>query len=229
MKPAPRVADAEAALECPHCGAPISLADTNVATDLALCRACGQSSPFSSLAQHAEMAAVDLASPPKGVRVGQNLLSGIELTYRRLSPVLFFLIPFTAFWSGLSLSMIYGPQFMKGKFDPSASLSGLPFLIGTVVLLAVIAFLLFGHWRIRIDRGECGVFCGVGPFGRRRRIPLGPGSRVSLEMSAFKVNNVPRRHVVVSTGGRGIKFGATLPGDVLLFMAAVLQKAVPAA
>jgi recombinational DNA repair protein (RecF pathway) len=31
--------------ECLHCGQPINLEDTNVATDVALCRACGQSIP----------------------------------------------------------------------------------------------------------------------------------------------------------------------------------------
>jgi hypothetical protein len=66
------------------------------------------------------------------VRVGQSLINGIEITYRRLSPVVLFLIPFTALWSGVSMWGIYGRQLVQGKFDPAHSLFGLPFLLGTM-------------------------------------------------------------------------------------------------
>lgn len=217
-----------ATYRCPHCGATIPASDTNVATDIALCRACGKTTPFSSIAECAELDAVDLASPPKGVRIERNLISGIEITYRKLSPVLLFLIPFAALWSGVSLSMIYGSQIVARKFDPTASLFGLPFLIGTIVLLSVIAFLLFGRWRIHVDRGECGIFTGVGAIGRRRRIPLAADSSVSLGMSSLRINNIPQRHVVISTHGKSLKFGATLPDPVRVFLAAVLKKAAQA-
>ena len=185
--------------------------------------------PFSSIAEQSELGAVDLSAPPKGVRVGGDLIGGIEITYRRFSPVLFFLIPFAALWSGVSLAGIYGSQLAKGKFDWEASLFGLPFLIGTIVLLTVIAFLLFGSRRINLGRGVCGVFIGIGPLGWRRTIPLVPGTTVRLEASSLRVNNVRQRDVVVTTGDQSIKFGATLPDEVRAFVAAVLQKAVPAA
>ncbi len=214
---------------CRHCGAAIDLADTNVATDIALCRACGQTMPFSSIAEESELTSVDLSSPPKGVRVASDLIRGIDITYRKFSPVLFFLIPFTALWSGISLAGIYGQQIGKGKFDPQLSLVGLPFLIGTVVLLSVIAFLLFGRRRITVGRGICEVFLGIGPIGWRRTIPLAPDTTVLLQASSVRVNNVRQRDVVVTTGGRSIKFGAMLPEEVRVFIAAVLHKAVPAA
>ena len=214
-----------ATCRCPHCGSDIAASDTNVATDIALCRTCGKSVPFSSIAEAAEIDAVDLASPPKGIRIERNLISGVEIIYRRLSLVLLFLIPFAALWSGLSLSMIYGSQIVAGKFDPTASLAGLPFLIGTVILLSIIIFLLFGRWRIHVDRGECEIFTGVGPIGRRRRIPLATDSTINLEMSSLRINNIPQRHVVITTHGQTLKFGATLPENVRVFFAAVLKKA----
>lgn len=214
---------------CRHCGATIDLADTNVATDIALCRACGKSMPFSSIAEESELAAVDLSSPPKGVRVASDLIRGIDITYRKLSPVLFFLIPFTALWSGISLAGIYGQQIVKGKFDPQLSLAGVPFLVGTVVLVSVIAFLLFGCRRINVGRGTCEVFMGIGPLGWRRTITLAPDTSVLLEASSVRVNNVRQRDIVVTTGDRRIKFGAMMPEHVRVFIAAVLQKAARAA
>jgi hypothetical protein len=106
---------------------------------------------------------------------------------------------------------LYGRQLVQGKFDPAHSLFGLPFLLGTIVLLIIITYLLFGHWRINVGRGECEIFSGVGPLGRRRRIRLERASLVRMEASTLKVNNVPRQHIVITTGDEQLKFGATLP------------------
>jgi hypothetical protein len=163
------------------------------------------------------------------VRVGQSLISGIEITYRRLSPVVLFLIPFTALWSGVSMWGIYGRQLVQGKFDPAHSLFGLPFLLGTIVLLIIITYLLFGHWRINVGRGECEIFSGVGPLERRRRIRLERASLVRMEASTLKVNNVPQQHIVITTGDEQLKFGATLPAEARAFLAAVLQRAAESA
>jgi hypothetical protein len=214
---------------CLHCGAKIDPADTNVATDLALCRACGKTMPFSALADAGGLAAVDLSAPPRGVLVGHSLISGIDVTYRRINPVVFFLIPFTALWSGLSLWGIYGPQFTKGEFDPTIALAGLPFVLGTVVLLGTITFMLLGRWQVRLDRRRCHVFTGVGPLGRERSIPLEAGTTVRLETGKFRINNRPQLEIVVTTGDRSMRFGATLPADVRLFLAAVLRQAAQAA
>ena len=214
---------------CLHCGEPLGLEDTNVATDVALCRACGRTMPFSAVAGGGELEAVDLGAPPRGVTVGHSLISGIEVTYRRFNPAVLLLIPFTALWSGLSLWGIYGSQFAKGKFDPAASLAGLPFVLGTVVLLAVIANMLFGRWRLLIDRGTARIFHGVGPVGRHREIKLTPDTRVRLVPSRLRVNGRERAQVQVAGEGRAVHFGASLPDDVCLFLAAVLRKAVPAA
>ncbi|HQA38902.1 MAG TPA: hypothetical protein PLW27_08350 [Kiritimatiellia bacterium] len=70
--------------QCLACGAPIPLDDINVATDVALCRACGRTSAFSLL-----QAAVDTASsmgePPRGIRIERDFMGGgTTLTYKRM-------------------------------------------------------------------------------------------------------------------------------------------------
>lgn len=213
---------------CLHCGAPLDLRDTNVTTDIALCRACGRSMPFSAVSGTDELAVVDLAQPPRGVKVAHSLISGIEVTYRRFNPIVLFLVPFTAVWSGVSLGGIYGSQLSKGEFDLGASLSGLPFLIGTVVLLSVIAYLLFGHWRLRVDRGRAWIFSGVGPVGRHREITMTPDAVVRVLPGKLHINRKPRKDIVITVPGQTVNFGASLPEDVRDYFAALLGKAVPA-
>lgn len=170
---------------------------------------------------------IDLSKPPRGIKTSHSLISGIEITYRRFNPAVLFLIPFTAVWSGLSLWGIYGSQFAKGKFDPAASLTGLPFVIGTAVLLAVIANMLFGRWRLLIDRNVVRIFNGIGPVGRHREVALAPDTKVRLVPSSLRVNGRQRTQIEVSNKGRVDNFGASLPDDVCLFFATVLRKAVP--
>ena len=168
---------------------------------------------------------VDLSKPPRGVKSSTSLISGIDITWRRVNPAVLFLIPFTALWSGGSLWGIYGTQFSRGTFDPASSLMGLPFLIGTVVLLGVILQMLFGAWHLHIDRGRARIFRGIGPVGRRSETTLGPRTSVRIVDSRLRVNGRLKREIAVDNGGRIVNFGAMLPEDVMLFFAAVLRKA----
>jgi hypothetical protein len=212
---------------CPDCRAEIPLDDINVAKDLALCRACGKTWPFSSLQSVAEVAGVDLSLPPRGVRVETGMDGSTVITYRRLSGALLFLVPFTALWSGGSMAGIYGTQIARRHFDWKMSLFGLPFLAGTVVLCSVITFMLFGKWKITVRRGEGTVFVGVGGIGRTRRFDCGPGTRASLEASSVRVNNQSQEAIVVSRAGEKLlTFGAALSSrDVKLFIAAAMNRA----
>jgi hypothetical protein len=168
----------------------------------------------------------DLSQPPRGVTVSRSLISGIEIVYRRINPVAFFLVPFTALWSGFSLWGIYGSQWTSGKFDPVMSLAGLPFLIGTIFLLGMIVFLLFGSWRVHLGRGTVRFFTGVGPFGRRRKIAFGADTRVELPDAYVKVRRIPQQVITVTTGEQTVDFGAKMPHDVRFYFAEVLREAV---
>ncbi|MBE2180912.1 MAG: hypothetical protein IAE97_10610 [Chthoniobacterales bacterium] len=162
------------------------------------------------------------------MRVGRSLIDGIDITYRRFHAVVLFLIPFTAVWSGMSLWTIYWRQVADGKFNLAASLFGLPFLFGTIILLSFIAFHLFGSTRIRIGRGTCEVSIGIGPLGRHRSIKITPASRVRMETGNVTVNRVRQKHIVITTGEETLKFGTFLAPEARDFIAAVLHRAVAA-
>jgi hypothetical protein len=168
----------------------------------------------------------DLSPPPRGVTISRSLVSGIDIVYRRVNPAAFFLVPFTGLWSGLSLWGIYGSQWTSGEFDPVRSLAGLPFVIGTVFLVGLIIFSLFGSWRVHLDRGTARFFTGVGPFGRRRAIAFGADTRVELPDAYVKVRRLPQQFITVTTGDHTVDFGARLPHDVRRYVAQVLREAV---
>jgi hypothetical protein len=209
---------------CPICRSSIPLDDINVATDIALCRACGNTSPFSLISGTAEVPLETLSRPPRGVRIEKEFLKPTVITYRRLSPALLFLIPFTALWSGISMFGIYGTQIRKGEFDLSQSLFGIPFLIGTIVLLSVIAFLLFGKWKITLEKGAGRVFLGVGPVGWTRKFSYNRDSYVTLRATNVRVNEIPQKGILVRTGTQDFVFGAMLKVPVKMFIAAAITR-----
>jgi len=209
---------------CQTCGAVIPLADVNVSSDIALCRACGNTMAFSTLVPLPGGASVNLQHPPKGVRIVEDILGGKSIIYRRFSPILLFLIPFTAAWSGLSMYGIYGRQIREGRFDLGHSLFGLPFLIGTVCLVSFILFLLLGRWRISVNRDQLAVTMEVGPIRWTRRLACDRSARVSMKLSSMRTNNVPQSLIQVECQGNILKFGTMLPEEVKNFIAELIRR-----
>jgi hypothetical protein len=209
---------------CPSCGSVIELESINVATDVALCRNCGTSSPFSVLSGISELSSVRLENPPKSIRVTEDITGTKIIRYKRLSPILFFLVPFTCLWSGLSVGMIYGTQILEGRFDMTRSLFGLPFLAGTIVMVSIILFCFFGHWLITIHNGEGTVFVGIGKTGWTRRFSYTRETIVSLALSSISENGKPCKAITIQTGDRKFQFGATIPETAQYYIAAVLNK-----
>jgi hypothetical protein len=208
------------------CRSVIAADDVNVATDIALCRACGKPSAFSVVSGLADISLESLNKPPRWIKVNRDPRGGKTIVYRRVSPALLFLIPFTALWSGLSMWFIYGAQFRKGQFDLAQSLFGLPFLIGTLILLTAITHLLFGRWEIALRSGAGTVFVGVGPLGWTRHFTYNRQSLVSLRTTNVSVNDVPQKGILVRTRETDFVFGATLHEEAKRFIAASIMKAV---
>ncbi|HEY2342411.1 MAG TPA: hypothetical protein VGH90_05240, partial [Chthoniobacteraceae bacterium] len=210
---------------CPFCKANIPLADVNVSTDVALCRACGKTSSFSAVAGVSDLAAVDLNSPPRKVRVDvtPDGRTRVVIKERSFVAILFFAV-FILFWSGLSMGGIYGTQIYHRSFDLKQSLFGLPFLAGTVVLVSIFAFLAFGHWEITTGPGTGTVFVGVGPIGRRRRFRYSRSSLVTVDSATSSKNQ--QRAIAIATDGEIFKFGSGISEDALRYLAASLQQAV---
>jgi len=211
---------------CKFCQAPIGIADVNVSTDIALCRACGRTMPFSEIASLPGIPDADLQAPPKGVRIEEDFAGARTVTYKKISPVVWFLIPFTALWSGGSLTAIFGKQLQRGTFDMQEAFFGLPFLFGTVVMVSLIVYFLFGNWRVRFAQGLCEVSTGVGPLRWTRRLPCDRTSRVSLQTTSVRVNNVPQQAICIDTNGKSLKFGTMIPQNPKTYIAAVTRQTV---
>lgn len=212
--------------QCQFCGAAIALADVNVANDIALCRTCGKTMPFSEIAPVPGSEDVDLARPPKGVRIEESPIHGRSITYRKIPLVVLFLIPFTAAWSGFSMYGIYGSQLKKGEFDLASSLFGLPFLIGTVFLVSFILFCLFGRWRIVYSGGVLAAAMQVGPIGWTRRLVCDKSARVSIRPAKWQNNNGPQNLIQVECQGNTLKFGTPIPDEAKAFIAEAIRRTI---
>ncbi len=208
--------------KCPSCGAAISLDDVNVSKDIALCRACGRSAAFSLISGAAEINLQSLAQPPRGVRMEEEPGGGLKICYKKISPVALFLIPFTLLWSGGSMGGIYGSQILKGKFNLHLSLFGIPFLIGTIILLCIISLLLFGKWVITLSEGAGTVFMGIGSLGWTRRFTYDRSTVVSLRPTNARYNNVPQKGISVRTGAKELLFGTLIKDEAKQFIAAAI-------
>ena len=75
----------------------------------------------------AEISMDCLDNPPRWIRVEPQFDEGVKIRYHRISPVLLFLIPFTAVWSGGSIEASMGVSGSRGTSTcsnrSSASLS----------------------------------------------------------------------------------------------------------
>lgn len=223
---------------CPKCGHDVPLKDINVSKDILLCASCGEVSLFSDVVGTIEADAEDdqarallSGPPPKHLKVENDPAdpSGrLVLTHRKISAAAVFLVPFTAVWSGMSMYVIYVRQIIEGKFELQASLFGLPFLLGTIVLVSVCLFLLFGRRVLTLARGEGTYFVGVGPVGKTRRFSYDRNTRVSLGVSLYQVNHRPLPQLVLTNPAAASKttLFAGLDETELSYVRAILNREI---
>ena len=216
---------------CPECGANVPLADMNVAADVALCRACGTRSRIAELRESGDDATdyKALSGPtPKHVKVVRDLNdpSGkVELRYWKFSPVVLFLIPFTCVWSGMSIGVIYGSQIAKHALDWKLSLFGIPFLVGTVVLVGVILNMLFARRRLVLERGHGAYSAKVFGIGRARHFDLNRETKLSVEQAAMQPKDGACNFMVrVKNGNLSEKVCAYWDKDALDYALAMMKR-----
>lgn len=211
-------------VSCPRCRAEIPLENVNVATDIALCRRCEETFSFAELSQDREVAEVDTSRPPKGAwyRTQGN---EFEVGAVARSASAFFLVPFTLIWSGISLGGIYGSQIAKGQFEWAQSLFGIPFLVGTLVLVPITLMTVFGKVAVRSSGDQGNVFIGVGPLGWKRPFRWGEIKQVRSSLTKWQQNhrNLP---IIELDGPKPIRFGSQLSEARRDFMLAVLRRRV---
>ena len=211
---------------CAGCGEALPPADVNVAQDMAVCRACGYAGPFLGAGMIPKLTDEELARPPKRVSLRRDFGDALTIACHPNRTALWFLAPFTAFWSGISLAGIYGQQLARGQFDWKLSLVGLPFLAGTIGLGTAILYTFFGQTTVTLSKGRVRVFVGLFGLGRAREMEWGKGTTVSMQTSGCRVNNVPQLEIVLMRGGEKVRFGAMgLSPEAKKYVAAVLRRA----
>lgn len=211
---------------CKFCKTGIPLADVNVATDIALCRACGKSMSYAEIAPPPEMENFDENTPPDGIRIVSGM-RGREIVRKKISPIVWFFIPFTMLWSGLSMGGIYGSQIANGKFDLGRSFFGIPFLLGSIGLVTMILFMLFGRVVISLVGGELQVRIHVGPIGWRRKLSVDQEATVRIKSANWQRNNQPVEEIVVTNrDGKTLKFGAGFSAEGRLWMAEAVRRMI---
>ena len=211
---------------CPNCAKELPPADVNVAQDAALCRSCGYAGPFLAVSTVPQLTDEEMARPPKRVSLRREFGDALTVVCRPKRTSLWFLVPFMAFWSGISMTGIYIVPLATGAFDWKMGLFGLPFLAGTLGFAAAILYVLFGTTTVTISKGKVSVFMGAFGLGRRRELECGKGTRVAIEKSGYRVNDVPQPEIALSSGDRTLKFGAMgLSNEAQIYVAAVLRRA----
>lgn len=154
---------------CPHCGNTVREDELVEVEDFA-----------------SDVGMILSAPPPKHMTVNTEIDGIVPVTtirYRRFSPIVIFLIPFTMFWSGMSMTGIYGSQIARHAFDLKLSLFGLPFLIGSIVLVSICLFGLFGKRVLTLSAGQGRYFTGIGPIGWTRRFTYNRATMVAEDES----------------------------------------------
>lgn len=200
---------------CKECNRKIDTENINVANDTAYCASCGNLTSLSLLNATSLSEGFDPRQPASGIKYDdQGYEWLVEASHK--SFISLFIVPFTAVWAGGSLAGIYGSQIVKGEFDLELSLFGIPFLIGSIVLISVSLMSLFGRTLVSNSNGKALVFIGVGIIGWYRRFDWSEIDRVVEAMPG-------RGRRITLEGNEKISFGWGLSRTKIKFIANLLR------
>jgi hypothetical protein len=199
---------------CPDCGLPIETADLAPAQGVAVCRFCEKPFPLADCQAAVPFADRNITpelTVPKGVTL-EETMDGFRLTLSTRSCIGFFLVPFTLVWAGGSLGGLYGTQIVQGKFNWMMSLFGLPFLAGSVFLIALTVMAVAGRCVVELAGGKFSIRTGALGVYRTQ-------SAAWAEVLSCRLTEATRRGrnsytttyqvEVAVEGGRTLKLGGT--------------------
>lgn len=239
---------------CPKCHREIPTDDVNVATDVALCRACNLVHRFSELVQVAELEeGVDFAHPPAGAWYRESGMGAvIGATHRSMGTALG-LLAMSLFWNGIvsvfvflalsaTLHHLHVPipaWFPPVKINKSEMGVGMtifmwlfltPFILIGLAMLAGFLSALGGRTEVTIKNGAGVVFTGIGALGRRKRFNAQFVKEVRVDDKRWRDSDGDRRGtkqiVIEMQDGKPIKFGSMLREERMKFVAAAVRKAL---
>ena len=222
---------------CPKCRGKIATDDINVATDVALCRACGNTCRLSEIVHGGKIISalmssiappsgpVDLNSPPAGAWY-EPAADGFSAGATTRSWMALFIVPFTCVWAGGSMFGIYGTQLVKGHFSLGLSLFGLPFLLGSIFLVSWCAMSVAGKVTVSAHGDRLAIFTGVGPLGVTRIANLSDFKTAREDWGYGSMNGNQQSRVIRLEGARAMAFGSMLSIQRRYFLVSALQSAL---
>ena len=148
---------------------------------------------------------------PKGVTLAETM-DGFRLTLSTRSCIAFFLVPFTMFWAGGSVGGIYGTQIAKGEFNLWISLFGIPFLAGSVLLIAITVMAVAGSCVVELAGGKFSIRTGALGVYRTQSAAWDDvvSCRLTEATSRGRSSYTTTYQVEVEVeGGKPLKFGGT--------------------
>ena len=199
---------------CPECGLPIEVADLAPAQGVAVCRFCEKPYPLAACQQavpYEQRNIVPEQVLPKGVTLAETM-DGFRLTLSTRSCIAFFLVPFTMFWAGGSVGGIYGTQIAKGEFNLWISLFGIPFLAGSVLLIAITVMAVAGRCVVELAGGKFSIRTGALGVYRTQSAAWDDvvSCRLTEATSRGRSSYTTTYQVEVEVeGGKPLKFGGT--------------------
>lgn len=206
---------------CPVCQTVIPSSELDATADVAVCRRCDETFPLSSLVAEGQTRdAFDLSRAPAGAWY-EDTGTGCQIGATTRSPIAFLFVPFACLWSGYSMGAIYGTQIANGQFNLRASLLGIPFVIGSLILGTLALMAVCGQVVVSNDRGQGCVFTGIGFIGWNRRFEWQSIRAVKERFSSYAKHGRP---TIALAGQTRIAFGTMLNDERRDFMFRGLQK-----
>jgi len=208
---------------CPGCRRPTSPGDIDPALNIVRCSACGFAWPASAPTITPEASPLlDLTHPPDGASYTTH--TGLRRVSAPIRNSLgWFLLLFGLIWGGAFCGGIYIPQILKGSFDLTNALIGLPFILITGVFILFAAIQLRGESTAELRGSTLTLRTGLGPFAWSTTLD-------TATIRDIRLADAPRQgkkrgvHAILIITDRTITFGASLDTDRRAFLFAALTK-----
>ena len=215
---------------CPNCRTVIAQDDMNIKEGVAVCSRCGKISKLIDLVEEfdsADYSRLLYEKPPRGIKLVRdkmNPIGEVTLIYRRINPAVLFLIPFTAVWSGFSMTAIYiAPLLNEGTIPIEQALLGIPFLLGTILLLCTICTMLFGKKILTLSNGKGTYAFKVFGIGRTKHFELNRSTRIENTETNYQVNHNTQPQITITNGSKRVNMFAGLRYDAMDYIIALLR------
>jgi hypothetical protein len=127
-------------------------------------------------------------------------------------------------WSGFSMFCIYiGPFLKDGKIPLEQALMGIPFAIGTIILLMSIFSMLFGKKILTLSNGKGTYAFKVFGIGRTKHFELNRSTRIENSETNYQVNHNTQPQITITNGSKRVNMFAGLRYDAMDYIIALLR------